>query len=65
MPNYVYKCNVCNRTDERFRKVENREKQEPCNAINTLSKEQLIKCPGVMIFQPMQKTSFTMNHLND
>lgn len=53
---YCYKCDACGRVDERFRRAEDREKEYACQAINTLSKEQLVKCPGRMEFRPIQRT---------
>lgn len=70
---FVYKCNVCGRTDEQFRKTEDRESQELCGNID-LSQADFTEdammpedavCPGAMIFQPINKTNFTMHHLND
>ena len=82
MPLYLYKCNICNRTVEEFRKVDEREEVKKCSDfIFTQPDVELIApklysgelqgengvfiCPGSLIFQPMQKTNFTMNHLND
>lgn len=72
---FVYKCNICGCTDEQFRKVEDREKQEPCKVVvgvkiydaTSLVLRQEINepCPGIMQFQPINKTNFTMHHLND
>ncbi len=53
MPLYHYKCFVCGKTEEKILPVGRRTEQFPCQAINTLSKEDLIKCPGKLIFQPI------------
>ncbi len=67
MPLFVYRCNVCGCTDEKFLPVERREEQFDCSCklVNCqfdyfmkTGETDLVKCPGKMIFQPMQKTSF-------
>ena len=67
MPLYLYKCNICNHTVEEFRKVDEREIKKPCG--QPLKEQTGFRnektCPGSLIFQPMQKTNFTMHRLND
>jgi len=62
---YRYKCHICGREIEEFRKVEDREKEKQCcSAINyeeqrgcqiILGREQ---CKGKLIFQPVYKPAF-------
>ena len=63
MPLYSYKCDTCGKTEDKFRRVEDREKEFECEAILINGKfdyfvrpkgiEQ-IKCPGTMRFQPVE-----------
>ncbi len=67
MPVYSYKCSVCGRTEDKFRRVEDRAKEFDCDSItqvdaqftNALNNKK--ECLGKMIFQPMQRTNFYFN----
>ena len=74
MPLFVYRCNTCGRTEEKFRPTERRNESFDCHAeiIGELPDIKFygghaggvqIKaiCPGKMIFQPMQRTNFYFN----
>lgn len=55
MPLYQYKCFICERTEERFLPVNRRKEQFKCGSLDAFSsRDNLIECPGVMIFQPIE-----------
>ena len=57
---YQYKCNVCAGLEEKFLPSERRNEKFNCSAKVGINKE---PCPGKMIFQPVQKTTFRMNKI--
>ena len=70
MPLYVYKCDYCDRVEDKLIfDPEKRKESFPCGVIGQriysgitykLRYENDVRCPGQMIFQPVQKTSFRM-----
>lgn len=56
---YCYKCDVCGRVDERFRRAEDRGKEYECKDTikMTVENESSIKvCQGTMKFRAIQRT---------
>lgn len=62
---FVYRCEICGRTDERFRRAEDRAKEFDCNVVGhkiydgisgKLRTEDNNKCFGKMKFQSIQRT---------
>lgn len=58
MPLFVYRCDKCGHIEEKFRPTEEREVGFDCRATLPAQEGSLRMCPGKMIFQPIQRTSF-------
>ena len=65
MPLYLYKCNSCEREEEKFRRVIDRKKTFPCSVIGhkiysvnsgELRQEDNSKCLGMMEFVEIPKS---------
>ena len=56
---YVYQCDTCGRTEEKFRRAEDRTKEFNCdtNLVDNDPKSKVV-CPGKMKFKPIQKTNW-------
>lgn len=63
MPLFVYQCDTCKRTEEKFRRIEDRAKEFECSPKLIDPEDKWIdgnenRCKGTMKFRPIQKTTF-------